>query len=86
MKTYFIQYNTAEDSILVNRIKALGSWAQFFGKSWLVKSNLTSQQIYDQLSINHQQDSVFIIEVNQTNYWGRMNRDLWDWLQTNRNN
>jgi hypothetical protein len=82
-RIYLIQYVIVDDSVLVNRIKALGNWIQYFNKSWIVKSNLSAQDIYNKLSVDYEQVSFFIIELNTKNYWGRMNTSVWDWLKEN---
>lgn len=82
-RIYLIQYNISEDSVIVNRIKSLGSWIQYFGKSWLVKSELSAKAIYEKLSVDYEKESFFIMELT-SNYWGRMNTKVWDWLKENK--
>ena len=83
-RIYLIQYNMSEDSVIINRIKNLGNWVQYFGKSWLVKSNLSAKEIYEKLTVDYEKESFFIIELTTSNYWGRMNTKLWDWIKENK--
>lgn len=80
-RIYLIQYNIVEDSVIINRIKSLGNWIQYFGKSWLVKSNLSAKEIYEKLSVDYPKESFVILEVSKSNYWGMMDPKLWDWIK-----
>lgn len=83
-KLYLIQFRetTKDNSILIDRIKSLGSWVNYFNDNWIVQSNLTAKQIYEQLSIGYAESSFFIIELSKTNSWGRMETKIWDWLKS----
>jgi hypothetical protein len=83
-RIYLIQYNMSEDSVIINRIKALGNWVQYFGKSWIVKSNLTAKDIYEKLCVDYEKESFIIFEINASQYWGRMDTKIWDWLKENK--
>jgi hypothetical protein len=83
-KVYLIQYNNSDSAIFENKVKALGSWIKYFGDNWLIESSLSSKEIYEKLSVGSQDKSVFIIEVDANNYYGRMNTKLWDYLQPRR--
>ena len=79
-KKYLIQYKINEDTAVINRIKALGSWVQYFEGNWLVKSTLSAKEIYEKLSVDFEDRSIFVIEL-QSNYWGRMDTSVWDFLK-----
>lgn len=81
-KTYLIQYNIAEEDNFNLRIKSLGNWTKYFNDNWLVESELSAKEIYEKLSKDFEDKSIFVLEVNITNYWGRMNTKLWDFLKT----
>ena len=46
-----------------------------------VTEELSAQEIYNRLSVGHDKDSIFVIELNVNNYWGRMNTKVWDYLK-----
>ncbi len=81
-RIYLIQYKVSDDSILKDRIKSFGSWMNYFGHSWIIQSDLSAQAIYNKLSVGYAKDSIFIIELDPSNYWGRMDTKVWDWLKT----
>jgi hypothetical protein len=87
---YLITYN--RNSILKNynslyeEIKGLGdSWWHHMNDTWLVNSNLNTEQISDRLlkHINND-DKLLIIEVKD-NCRGWLNKDAWSWIQDNFN-
>lgn len=86
-KVYLIQYkettkdNAALNSVLTSRIKSFGSWVNYFTDSWLVHTNLTPKQMYDQLAVGYDKTNFFIIRIDNASYWGRMDPKVWDWLK-----
>ena len=83
-KTYLIQYKKPIDSQTENRIKsAFGTWLSYFGQNFIVATELTPKQIYEAVDLG-EEASIFIVELNTANYYGRMNTKVWDWLK-NRN-
>ena len=79
-RIYLIQYDSKDDSILKDRIKSLGTWMNYFPKSWIVESNLTAKQIYENISPDYKNDRILIMELKKGNYWGVMPREAWDWI------
>lgn len=74
MKTYLISYDLIrpETSLgytnLINAIKSFGPWAKPLESLWLIKSDLTSLQIVNNLSkYTDNNDKLLVIEV--TNDW-----------------
>ena len=80
-RIYLIQFKMNDDSILIERIKSLGRWMNYFGHSWIVQTTLSAQDIYNKLSVDYEKESIFIIELDTKNYWGRMETTVWEWLK-----
>ncbi|MEB2782890.1 hypothetical protein U3A58_21095 [Algoriphagus sp. C2-6-M1] len=80
-KTYLIQTSIKENEAFNDRIKSLGTWLKYFSDNWIVESTFSSKEIYDKLSSGHDKESIFIIELNVQNYWGRMNTTVWEYLK-----
>jgi hypothetical protein len=80
-KTYLIQTSIKENEAFNERIKSLGTWLKYFSDNWIIESTLSATEIYNKLSIGHDKDSIFVIELNVNNYWGRMNTKVWDYLK-----
>lgn len=91
MKTFLIIYSESNDTTqIVNRIQSIGDNINFLGNHYLVytEDTETAQTIFDRISSGQQLTSVYVTEVSttaQTNYWGVMNRDFWNWLATHPN-
>lgn len=83
-KIYLIQTSIKDNDAFNDRIKSLGDWVKYFSDNWIVETTLNSQEIYKQLSVGNDKASIFIIELNSSNYYGRMNTMVWDYLKERR--
>lgn len=64
------------------RIKMIGSNYIFWDNHWLVTSTESAKEIYKKLSADDfNLVSIFVSELNISNYFGRMNTTLWDWIK-----
>lgn len=79
-RIYLIQYDSKDDSVLIDRIKSLGTWMNYFPKSWIIESNLSSKQIYNNISAGFEKDRILIMQLEKSNYWGVMPKEAWDWI------
>jgi hypothetical protein len=80
-KLYLIQYTLKNDPILVPRIKTLGTWMNYFPQSWIVKTHLNAQEIYEKISVDLEKDRILIMELDKINYWGIMPKEAWNFLK-----
>lgn len=80
-RIYIIQYDVKDDSILKERIKSLGTWMNYFPKSWVVESNLSAKEIYGKISVDFEKDRILIMELQKSNYWGVLPKKAWEWIQ-----
>ena len=48
--------------------------------NWLIVSEMNLSQIYDRLSQDEPLN--MLIMATTTQYWGRMNKSLWEWLSS----
>lgn len=86
MNTYLIIYDqNIESDVLVNRIKSLGNTYVFFENHWFVKTNKTAKNIYEAIALNgYERKYILIVQIHnvqETGYWGMMNKALWEWLR-----
>lgn len=81
-KIYIIIVSSELDNEKIReRIKMIGSNYIFWDNHWLVSSSESAKDIYHKLSADEfNLASIFVAEINTTNYFGRMNTTLWDWL------
>ncbi len=72
-----------DNTIIQDRIKQLGDSFNLFPCNWIVYSELTAQQLYDKISSEEfSNESIFIVKLDISSYWGRMNKSLWAWLKS----
>jgi len=81
-KIYLVQCNHVDAPFFGSRVQTLGDWIKYFENSWIVETNLSAKQVYEQLTVGDSTTkNIFIIELNKTNYWGIMNNSLWEYLK-----
>jgi hypothetical protein len=80
-KIYLIQAKISDHQAFDTRVKSIGTWIKYFDNNWMIESTLSAKEIYDKLSIGFENVNMFIIELNKSNYWGRMNSIVWDYLK-----
>jgi len=80
-KIYLVQAKVSDSLAFDTRIKSFGNWVKYFDNNWIIETTLTAKEVYDKLSIGFENDNMFIIELHKTNYWGRMNTKVWDYLK-----
>jgi hypothetical protein len=80
-KIYIIQYGIIDDLIIAERIKSLGKWMNYFSKTWILQSELSAHEIYNKISLDFEKELILVIELNKSNYWGVMPKEVWDYLE-----
>lgn len=85
-KIYLIQFKSSDSLAFESKVKAIGSWVKYFDDNWIVETTLSAKEIYDKISVGNEDKSIFIIQLDASNYWGRMNSKLWDYLKPRKKN
>ena len=83
-KFYFISYSpTLEDGQLIkDRIKQFSDYINFFDGDWFIYTDESAQSVYNKLSKGEfEDDRIFVMEVDFSHYWGRMQKTLWEWIK-----
>ncbi len=85
-KAYMITYDlnskgqNYEDVIQAIKDSAL-CWCTYWKSSFLIKSNLTADQISDKITPHlDSNDRLIIVEANSTNYQGWLGKDQWAFI------
>jgi len=78
---YIIQTNLKDDSIFLEKVKSLGAWQKYFPNSIIIKSALTSHQVYQNISVGYENNWILITEITKSNFYGMMPKEIWDWLR-----
>lgn len=83
-KVYLIQFRTSDNAAFESKVKSIGSWIKYFDDNWIVESNLSAKDIYERISVGNEDKNIFVVELDTSNYWGRMNAKLWEYLKPRR--
>lgn len=88
MNKYLITYDLKNKSIknyesLYIAIKTIGTWWHYLDSTWILKTNLTSKQIYEKLASNLlTNDHILIVKIESNDKWGWLPADAWTWLNS----
>lgn len=88
MNKYLITYDLKNKSIksyepLYTAIKSIGSWWHYLDSTWIVKSNLSSSQIWNTLGQHMlKNDHILVVKIDTLDKWGWLPREAWNWLNT----
>ena len=89
MNTILIIYdNSIESDILRNRIKSMGDSFVFWDNHWLLRTEMSVKETYDKIVTDgYEKKSIFLVKIDTQigDYWGFMNKALWDWIKKNDN-
>lgn len=89
MSAYMITYDLKKSGQdYENVIKTIKDssiyWCSYWKSSYLIKSNLTAQQITDNISTYLDgNDTLIVVEAKDTNYQGWLNKEQWKFIQDN---
>lgn len=86
-KYFFITYseNIENAQLMKDRIKQYEDYFNFLDNNWFIYSNDKAQDIYNKLSKGEfENDLILVMAVDLRNYWGRLNKDVWEWLKKER--
>ena len=84
-KTYLISYDLKSSEKdykdLFKTIKNFGNWWHYLDSTWIIKTNLSSGEIWSQLKKYFEgNDYLFIVEITK-NYAGFLPKDAWKWIK-----
>jgi hypothetical protein len=88
MKSYLIGYDLRRPGQdykdLIEAIKNLGAWWHCLDSTWIIKSNLTAEQIRDNLTpYIDDNDKLLVVKLFREAAWTGFDKNCADWLQTN---
>ena len=90
MNKYLITYDLANKQIksyenLYTALKSLGPWWHYLDSTWIIKTNINSKDIWNNLKdhINTNNDRILITKISDGDREGWLTKDAWDWLNQN---
>lgn len=84
---FYITYSESIENgqIIKDRIKQYEDYINFLDCNWFVYTEDGVQDIYSKISKGEfENDLILVMQVEFSNYWGRMNKTLWEWIKKER--
>ena len=80
--TYDLKYKSEYNSLYV-AIKGLGRWWHYLDSTWIVKTNMSAQQIWNLLGKHIvTSDRMLVIKIDISDKQGWLPKDAWDWINS----
>lgn len=90
MAAYMITYDLNstgqkyEEVIQAIKDSSTGAWCTFWKSSYLIKSNLTADQISNKITPHlDSNDRMIIVEAKNSNYQGWLTKEDWEYIKKN---
>ncbi len=81
--TYDLKNRSRNYGGLFLAIKGLGVWWHYLDSTWIIKTNLTSSQIWPYLAQHiTTTDHLLIIKIDTNDKYGWLPQDAWNWLNS----
>lgn len=65
-------------------LQSIGPWWHYLDTTWIIKSNLTAQQIHAVLAPHlSRNDLMLVVEIVPGNRFGWLPPDAWTWIDSN---
>jgi hypothetical protein len=77
-----------DTTALESEVKSFPGWAQCFQKTWLIATHDTIDVVEQKLQrhLQQPQDKLLLIPIEQySQYKGRLPQEIWDWINSSRN-
>lgn len=64
-----------------NALQNVGPWWHYLQTSWIVKTHLTAQQVYERLApFLSKSDNILVVEIVPGSKFGWLPQDAWTWI------
>ena len=82
---YDLKQNDKDYASLHEAIKSCGNqWWHYLESVWIVKTELTPDEFCDKIQNGiENNDFLFVIDITNKKYQGRLTRKAWEWLKNN---
>ncbi len=84
---YYITYSSdlGNSQLIKDRIKQFNDYINFLDCNWFIYTEESLQNVYEKVSKDEfENDRILVLKVDFTNYWGRMQKSLWEWIKKER--
>ena len=90
MKAYLITYDLKKSgqnyNALYDAIKSASyndTWMHYLDSTWIIKSSLSAEQVYDKIKAVVDDNDYFIIIEVVKDYYGWLPKESWEYLDNN---
>lgn len=86
-KYYYITYSESieNEQIIKDRIKQYDDYINFLDHNWFIYTDDEAKDVYQKISKGEFENNlILVLQVNFAQYWGRMNKTLWEWIKKER--
>ena len=84
MVNYDLNKTGKDYSGVINTIKSF-NWAHPMESCWIISTNQSVTSIYNQIRKHtDDDDSLLVSEFNPNNVYGRIPKDVWNWISQNK--
>lgn len=91
MSVFLVTYDlmkpetSADYEDLINKIKSYTSWAKPEYSTWLIKSDKTTQTIFDELAQHtDSNDKLLVVNITNDSWWSKkLPADVVTWMKNN---
>ena len=84
---YYISFSDSIENthLIKDRIKQYSDCINFLDNNWFVFTEDKAEDIYFKLSKGEfEDDLIFVMRVDFSNYWGRLHKTIWEWIKRDR--
>lgn len=79
--SYDLKLPSRDYTAVYEAIKGLGPWCHYLESTWMVQSNLTTQEVASKVKANmDNNDYLFVTEITRKTRNGWLPSDAWKWL------
>ena len=84
---YYISFSSSIENtqLIKDRIKQYDDCINFLDNNWFIYSQEETKDIYAKLSKGELEDDLlFVMRIDFKNYWGRLHKTVWEWINKER--
>jgi hypothetical protein len=78
---YIVQFESDHSDQILSTLKSLGSWMHYFSNSIILYTEYDAVSIYEQIENINKNKYTLVIKLDQSNYYGWMPEEAWNWIQ-----
>jgi hypothetical protein len=82
--TYDLKTPGKDYSPFYAALKAQGPWWHYMGSTWLIATNKSAKQVYDNIATHLTVKDLILVAPLGSPHWGYLPKEAWEWISKNR--